>query len=481
MIKLYNTLILRPTLGLFCLIGIAISVYLLSTPYYHYALLPGLLILFLLLLAHSPQLGFYVIVFMIPYESFRVFTTPFGSLSVSKVVAFWIAISILFYSLPNKRYSLNIRSNLWPWLLVFFLISSVSAVFSDYPSMSLHSLRRLLVAYVFFALTLSFISLQDFCRRLPAVLILSVSFSVLLSLVGYILDIPLFTIDMDLEPQSTGRLIGTVYNPNHYAFMLLFCLPLLVQWIFSSSSPTRKLLALALFFMNIIGIILTYSRGGAIVLTVVLSLIFFQHLRKFNPKHLGFVGALGVVAFVIIVISLPSSYWSRQKSIRTGVGDSSIMGRISYLYVGWDSFKKNPVLGSGPGTFNQVYAGARYAFTPGYSRTKEDLRRDAHNTYLEVTVGTGIPGLAVFLTIVWFTLRNFHLAIKHFRFRGNQEMVSLVIAYRLSFFSILTYFFMLSRLSHKFFWLSLALSQVALRLSQEETGEERSENAASGK
>ena len=224
---------------------------------------------------------------------------------------------------------------------------------------------------------------------------------------------------------------------------------------------------------------LTYSRGGAIVLAVVLLLILIEHIRKFKVKHLGFVTALLLIAIIMIIFFVPSSYWERQKSITETKTDTAMGRRISYLYFGWEAFKEHPIIGSGPGTFSKIYATSIYA--RHFAIGEEDYYRDAHNSYLEVVVETGAISFVIFLIIIWFSLKNFNNAKILFLSHGEKEMAALVGAYRTSFLSMLIYFFMLSTTYNKYFWFSLALSQIALRFAQKIPGGEYNENATYSK
>ena len=141
--------------------------------------------------------------------------------------------------------------------------------------------------------------------------------------------------------------------------------------------------------------------------------------------------------------------------------------------MGWDAFKQNPFLGSGPGTFRDIFSISNYARL--FEREGGTNRRFAHNTYLEVLVGTGFMGLLIFFLILWRALRNFHLARRYFQLFNNEEMVSMIRAYQLSFISLLIYLLMFSNTYHKYLLLSFALSQVALRLSRNTPEGERLE------
>ena len=159
---------------------------------------------------------------------------------------------------------------------------------------------------------------------------------------------------------------------------------------------------------------------------------------------------------------IPEAYVERQKSVTLGTqADKSIMRRASYIPVALNSFKENPALGTGPLTFKNVWVNSIMA------RRFKMEERSCHNTYLEVLVGSGILGLIAFLVLLWRAFFNFSHAKKIFWDMGDVEMASLVGAYRLSFISVLIYFFVKSGLQHKFFLLALPLSEVALRLARD--------------
>jgi O-antigen ligase len=78
--------------------------------------------------------------------------------------------------------------------------------------------------------------------------------------------------------------------------------------------------------------------------------------------------------------------------------DGSLQRRASYIRVAWESVKRDPFLGSGPGTFAYRYAESKYA--PAFAENAMDYNRAAHNTYLEILVGQGVLGLTAFFWLL---------------------------------------------------------------------------------
>ncbi|MBW2147212.1 MAG: O-antigen ligase family protein [Deltaproteobacteria bacterium] len=460
---------------------IAASVGLLATPYSNYAILPGLAVLIFFILGRFPHIGYYLIVFLIPFHAFRTLSEAYPFLRILRIhwiLGFWLLIVMFFQLLVQKKTPARLQSNLWSLLLIFFVINLVSALMSDFYQTSFDNLFLLLIAYLFIVISQFFLSRQDFYRTLPLILVSSISISALLGIIGYQFNLPLFA-QRTVQVATYKRGFGAATDPNDLALMIIFTLPVLAHLFFSSRRRLEKNISLISAVISITGVILTFSRGGAIIMSVVLSLLFIKYLRKSTPKHVGFAAPLVGITVLIIALFSPSLYWEHIQSVTDYKRETSIGRRVSYLYVAFEAFKESPILGSGPRTFKDIYARSKYAPEYVRNREREGLTRYAHNAYLEVIVGTGILGLAVFLAIIWRSLKDFISAKKKFQLSGDKDMASIIGAYQLSFISLLMYFLLFSNIYHKYFLLSLALSQIAVRLSKEipEDIIERGENA----
>lgn len=455
---------INPFYGVLGAIVVAMTVGLLVTPYYYLCLAPGLAVLALFFLFRYPQFGYLLIVFLIPSDAFREVLSASRMFSISKLIGFWILLVALLSRLPRKSEPATIRSNLWAPLGLFFVVGLLSAMLSDYPLMAFDSLRQLAAAYVFFGLSLVFANGERmFSRTLPRTLVAGVVVSALLAIVGFVFNIPLLAVSVEPEAASIKRGVGAATDANVFSAMIIFSLPLIVYLFQEAKRARTRLLMAATFLISVTAIVLTYSRGGALIAALVVLLLVAQSWHRLRVIHLGWVGLALMGALVLVLLLVPSSYWQRQKSL-ADVSDESLARRFSYLVVGWDAFKQDPLLGSGPGTFRSLYAESRYGFA--FAINEDDARRYAHNTYLDVLVGTGCLGLGLLLVALAVTARNFTRAARELAAAGRASLAGAVRAYRLSWISLLLYFLILSIFNEKFFWLSLALSQVALTLAR---------------
>lgn len=444
--------------GVLLLVGVGAAV-LLCTPYYLLAPVPALALLILLLLGGKPHLGFLLILFSIPIDQFRTLSATNPSLTLTKGLGI-VLVAIVCVQLVVQRRKPPVASRLWAPLALFLVVNFLTFLFSRYPQTSLNEMRQIFTALVFFALALVLIRREDFFGAVPKIIVASVSLGALLSLYGYLFNDPHFA--MHVHAGSLKRGIGASNDPNLFSLSLLFAMPLLMHYALHGRGLGR-LLAVGLFGLNTLALVLTFSRGGGINFALLLGLLLWEHRKYMRPRYLGLLVTTVLTAAMIALLLTPGSYWERQRSV-TDTSDSSISRRLDYITVAWDAFRDHPLLGSGPGSFVDRWEEAVVAgqVEKGESR---NYRRPAHNTYLEVLVGSGSLGLVLYLVPIFLALRAFSRGQQALR-RGDDEAgASLVGAFKISFISVLCYFLILSAFYHKFFWLSLALSQLAVRYS----------------
>lgn len=473
---------------------VGLTGWLLKGQYYLLAPLPALGIIFFLILLRHPQFGFYLIVFMIPFDAIMAMLGLVKYLTISKFAGIWLVLYVFFRTSIERSSPFNLSSNHWPLLFYFFMVNLLSAFTSEYTLLSFDNIRQLLTAYLFYTLSLVFITEKAFRDTLPAVVTASVTLNAVLSVIGFLFFLPVLSNKSDIL-----RATGLSGDPNFFASMSLFALPLIAYQIRAHAKATMRLFFIGAFFIAIAAVVLSFSRSAARVLLLVLCVLAFVHFRQLKPKHLGFISLFVAFSILLAILIIPKSYWERQQVM----SDSSIGRRISYTYVAWDIFKEHPLLGIGPGAFKEAFARSPYAsqyaedLLTDFSVTKKHrfaaktrqrlsnlmqenydqiYKRYAHNTYLEVVSGSGGLGLLIFLALMLTSIRNYLKAISIFKTRGDESSASLTQSYLISLIALMVAFIFLSNLYHKFLWLPLALSQISLRLA--EKGDETSDAVA---
>ncbi len=438
---------------------IAATAALMATPYYYLAPLPALALVGALLLSRNPDLGYYAIVFLIPYGAFR----KIGGINVPWLFAGLLVLIIIRRIVVEKRLPDYFRANLLAPMVILVIIGLLSARLSPFPEVAYKNTALHAAAIVFVVLGMAFLSRDGFHRTLPKVLITSISIGSVLALLGFFFHISLFA----KSPKSGiySRSVGASIDANNLSLMTIFIIPLLVHQLFHARTRGMRIFSLGLLLLNLLTIVTTYSRSGLLVLIWCGFLLFIHYGRQFlKPRNFGVLLALFFMGTAAILPLIPASWWERQASIGK-MNDTAMNRRVSYLLVAWDTFLEAPFLGSGPGTFYNRYENSEIALL--HARKGKDLGRRAHNTYLEIVVGTGVLGLTFYVWTLWLGWKNFRGAERTFWDKNQREQANLTASYRIAYLSLLTFLLFFSEEHHKYLLLSLPLSHVARRVAEE--------------
>ncbi len=257
------------------------------------------------------------------------------------------------------------------------------------------------------------------------------------------------------------RLAGSIGESNRFAQVMLMLVPL---GLYRAIGERRTLLRVTAGVMTTIitlGVILTFSRGAAVGL--LLLLVALAALRMVRWRYI----ALIALAFVLVLAAFPQ-YVQRATSIlevatlldpdasRSQVG-GAILSRTTEVLAAGLVMVDHPVLGVGPGMFPIFYE--EYASQIGL-RVLEGATRESHNLYLGLGAELGIVGLGIFLII---GLLTFQMIFKARRLSLNKrpDLERLTTPFGLA---LMTYYVtgMFLHLSFaRFFWLMLAVASAA--------------------
>jgi probable O-glycosylation ligase (exosortase A-associated) len=167
----------------------------------------------------------------------------------------------------------------------------------------------------------------------------------------------------------------------------------------------RRLLQLV-FFLTILAVLFTYSRGAFLGLAVVLGVIFLG--LKLKAKI-----AIGVLMLLLIpagLSTIPGKWFDRMYSIQNYLEDQSAVSRLEAWEVAWKVARDRPLTGGGFQIINDVAT---------YHRYKPDavLMTGVHSVYFELLAENGFItcGIFTFLLIsaLTSTMKVRRLAWKH--------------------------------------------------------------------
>ena len=445
---------INPILNLTCILVTLITIAILATPYFFWAPAPALMLLGFLWLSRWPAWGYYFIIFLIPFGAYR----GYKFIQVPWLIGLGLLIVVILRYLPKKRLPQEAEFSLLPWLIIFFILNILSTIISPYPPTAIKNLILFAIGFLFVFLGLVFISKKGMLITLPVILVSSISLCSFLAILGYFFNIPLFA-----EKVTSGafkRGLGGTTDPNNLALMIIVVFPFLVYYLFYADRFWVRSLFFLLIGINGLGLVTTFSRSGVLVLFLLCGILFVEYFKKLKPKLMGILIGVTGISVILFYFTIPEGYVARQLSVVQAT-DKSMGRRTSYLYVAWDTIKKNPFLGTGPGTFPDIYATTDYA--KKYTSVNKSSRRFAHNSYLEIAVGSGLLGLAAFLFAIGSAMANFIKAQAGYLRAGELKTAALVKTFRISFTGLCLYLLVFSEPLHKHFLVLLIMSEVVRR------------------
>lgn len=204
-----------------------------------------------------------------------------------------------------------------------------------------------------------------------------------------------------------------------YGACIAFVLPLL--WIlvfkaklFNFTTAQKNLLRISLALF-IVAEVLSYSRAAMLSLLVALV---FGWLIRFRITLVAIVMSLIVLGASIYTfsdeliesvaqneaVSNQGDLTSHYQSVTNLQNDASNLERINRWVCAWRMFEEKPITGWGPGTYQFEYGQFQTAEFTTYISTFHGNRGNAHSEYLTYLSETGLPGMILFIVIVFATI-----------------------------------------------------------------------------
>jgi hypothetical protein len=266
-----------------------------------------------------------------------------------------------------------------------------------------------------------------------------------------------------------SRLMGSIGEQNRYAQNMLMLVPLgLFQlWIYRSTG--KRILAIILTGLIVIGGALAFSRGAAVGFVIMILIFVLLRYIKFYQFLLLVLGAVLVLwmfpQYTVRLQSLTvlSDAASSDGNVSLAGADGAIRGRATDILAALLIFKDHPLVGVGPDM-------VRY-YTQDYSRDVGfrylTNNPQAHSLFPGIAAESGILGLICFLLILYIPLRD--LVRARNRWLVSHPNLSYLAT---AFFQVLISYIVTGLFLHmaymRFFFLMLALAVVASNFKDED-------------
>lgn len=211
---------------------------------------------------------------------------------------------------------------------------------------------------------------------------------------GYVLDYPGIQAD-DYRIRGILQLkrISTFFGwPNLMAGFLSMILPLnIVCTVLTRHRREKVYMAIAAIIV-LLATIFTYSIGALLSLFIAGITTYILYARK--RSFLKSVKAKIVLTAVILLVVISALAVINKRSDKLTAG--SFIARKIYLKGAISMIRDNPILGTGAGTFKDVFS--------AYISRAIEYARHAHNSFLEFWTDLGIAGFLIFSSFAIYIL-----------------------------------------------------------------------------
>jgi putative inorganic carbon (HCO3(-)) transporter len=178
----------------------------------------------------------------------------------------------------------------------------------------------------------------------------------------------------DIPPiQGRPYYLGIFSDPNDLGQLFIISLAFIIYLLAISKSAASGLLLWCLGGWLIYGVVLTNSRGALLATLAILAL---ECWRRF-----------GKIAVVVAALLAVPALLAVTRLSQLSAGEESAMDRLEAWYQGIQMLRGSPLFGVGFGNFTN------------------HSTLTAHNSIILPMAELGLPGLTIWLGIIWYSLR----------------------------------------------------------------------------
>jgi putative inorganic carbon (HCO3(-)) transporter len=348
--------------------------------------LPLFLFAFLVLSVKDIKTGIYAVIFLLPAYLLR-FTL--GGIPTT-VLEIMIYILCAVWLIKNKH-KLNIAARvktfyaeekiLFRGIVLLFIGALLSTLFSADLRTSLGALKGWFVdPLLFFLVYIEVIRKPEEVRKTIEAYIFSAAVVALIAL-GYIL-FGKFTFD--------GRLSAFYPSPNYLAMYLA------PAFLFSINLQAKGLSFNAALILLFLVLFLTRSAGTMFAIVIALGCMAWKR-RKGRAAYFALHKKRVIAILIFLLVISVSLAWQKYELISNPDGRSSWSSRLMIWNTSLEILKDHPLVGIGPGTFQEQYLNYQNRFSVPYL---EWAVPQPHDTLLAFYLQTGLIGLVGFLLLL---------------------------------------------------------------------------------
>lgn len=336
-----------------------------------------------------------------------VLTTTYVTSGADQFIYLCLAALALEIVVGDRELDLGGRTGLWLLLLV------AAAVFTTPTSIwlgrSVEELVELGKLVVIFFLTVHVLRRGRSLRyMLGLTVVLLTFFPAVGSVEAYLAG--------EVDVAGRADWAGHFGNANLLAAVLVLFLPVPMVWVRTSRRMIARLFWSLCVVLMITGILLSGSRSGTLGLAVVVLWAVWSARDRLRALFI-----LGFAAVLLLGFG-PAEWRARvgtmtyaltgERAPASRTGDvTNWEHRILIWKAGVTAVQDNPILGTGPGTFEEAHK----RYQDPFLWTRGRRWKEAHNAYVRVLVEMGLLGLVAFVGLLVSVLSRGVRELRHLR------------------------------------------------------------------
>lgn len=317
------------------------------------------------------------------------FLMPFLPDMAGLLMMYSLAAVYLVNDVMNEHHDLT-RSNMDIPIILYLIIIVISTITSITFIGSLRDLALHLGGLSFVFVMVNSIKTKNAFNAIVTVLVFSATLVALYGLYQYVVGVEIDAAWLDVEnnPDVRVRVYSVFHNPNILAEYLIMIIPLSVGLFWHTKKISKKVIFLGTTLIMVLAMLMTLSRGSWVgfAFSALVFIVLLERRLLLSVVPISLAG----------LYFLPQSILNRIMSIGN-FADSSIAYRFTMWDITMDIIRDYPIAGVGFGhlPFKQIFE--------TYIRTMPIYH--SHNTFLQTTVEMGIPGLIVFLFLLFILFK----------------------------------------------------------------------------
>ncbi len=329
---------------------------------------------------------------------------------VHRPIYIGVVLFLVLVLLASSEIKLRVSSYV-TWTVLWIFVVAYSITYSIQPSTTITALLIVAARGLIFVVVLSRINSYEILCKVLKILI----FVEFVNLMYIFYKVDIFTIGRTrIGARSIATDSDTAWNSNGISAVLVACTIYALALLYNKKVKHRIRMIMIVILYIVVALLCGSRMGLLLLVGVPLTwMAISSNYRNFFFRLLIIIVA--GVAIYYVVMYIPAFYQVLGRRIETlilnlmgqSVTDGSITGRQNLINYGLDWFLERPFFGFGMYTFKE-----RMLWQYGFSQY-------AHNSYIEILVGTGIVGMVVYY---WYYL---YLIIKSWRLKYNHWQIVL--------------------------------------------------------